>query len=362
MRGLDHSDQDRPRDPSLPLPRARSFAALARVDGGVPFNPGANPYSVDARSTVTKRSKPCTQVANIVDTLVALILAAVPPITTAVYKAYELRLRTLAQNHALDLAREEQAHKITTDYLDRALDPDTPIARRHQLLRFLAAEGNDYGARLRTWAGSELKIVGAIVKPIEREVEAAREEMERAKNAGALKAAEARLLLAERKQADLMTSPRQAPVTAAAIRGGAFSMSEHRLIGLKMPNEDLQRAALQYTNLTGSDLQGSNLARAVLQGADLRTANLTDAILSHASLHEADLRGSILKRADLRHTDLTRARLERADLGGAQLEGSRMTAFFDENTVWPDGFDPDAAGAIRVDATESSKTSGPSKG
>jgi uncharacterized protein YjbI with pentapeptide repeats len=44
-----------------------------------------------------------------------------------------------------------------------------------------------------------------------------------------------------------------------------------------------------------------------------------------------------LDRADLRKADLSGA-----DLNGAVLKGAK----YDQNTRWPDGFDPTAAGAI----------------
>ncbi len=60
---------------------------------------------------------------------------------------------------------------------------------------------------------------------------------------------------------------------------------------------------------------GADLTRANLSGADLRRANLSG--------------------ADLRRADLSGANLEEADL-------DRATA--DKYTLWPEGFDPVAAG------------------
>jgi uncharacterized protein YjbI with pentapeptide repeats len=62
----------------------------------------------------------------------------------------------------------------------------------------------------------------------------------------------------------------------------------------------------------GANLTGANLTGADLTGANLREANLAGANLAGANLREANLRG----------------------------------AFADENTVWPDGFDPVVAIAI----------------
>ena len=54
----------------------------------------------------------------------------------------------------------------------------------------------------------------------------------------------------------------------------------------------------------------------------------------------ADLREADLERANLRETNLSRAILTGADLTGAQA---------DEDTQWPMGFDPVAAGVIFED-------------
>ena len=87
-----------------------------------------------------------------------------------------------------------------------------------------------------------------------------------------------------------------------------------------------------YQDFTGVDLSGrnlrqANLRNAVLKGADLSGANLDQAYFGAASLLEADLTGA----------RLTGERLEHADLWEAKA---------DRDTVWPEGFDPVAAGVI----------------
>lgn len=73
----------------------------------------------------------------------------------------------------------------------------------------------------------------------------------------------------------------------------------------------------------------ADLRRATLIAADLDGSNLSGANLSGANLHGASLRG---------------ANLEGADLHGVVLAG----AMYDEDTRWPDSFDPCVHGA-RVD-------------
>lgn len=84
-------------------------------------------------------------------------------------------------------------------------------------------------------------------------------------------------------------------------------------------------------------------------GADLRMANLGEADLGGANLTKANLTEANLVRAYLRG-----ARLVKASLGGANLRGAKLTgavlqgATYDKQTLWPEGFDPDGAGAILI--------------
>jgi len=69
-----------------------------------------------------------------------------------------------------------------------------------------------------------------------------------------------------------------------------------------------------------------------LRGADLRWANL---------------RGCDLAGADLTGADLSWAEFVGVILTGANLSGVILTgATYSVTTVWPEGFDPDAAGAV----------------
>ena len=102
------------------------------------------------------------------------------------------------------------------------------------------------------------------------------------------------------------------------------------MAGADLMGADLRDADLMGANLTGADLTGADLTGANLTGADLR-----DADLRGSNLRDADLTG-----ADLRYANLTRSNLRYANLRGADLRG----AVANDATVWPDGFDPTAAG------------------
>ncbi len=99
------------------------------------------------------------------------------------------------------------------------------------------------------------------------------------------------------------------------------------------------------TYLHGADLSDANLYRADLQGANLLGANL-----SYANLHSADLSGANLFNADLSGADLREANLSGAILLDANLGWANLLdAKHDDTTVWPEGIDPVAAGAVLVD-------------
>ena len=111
------------------------------------------------------------------------------------------------------------------------------------------------------------------------------------------------------------------------------------------PGVDLERASLSGANLVGVDLSGANLSgagltAATLTGADLSGANFTYAHLVFAGLLGANLDGANLTGAGLNSATLVGASLVGANLAGADLVGT----FANEKTVWPDDFDPEAAG------------------
>jgi hypothetical protein len=117
------------------------------------------------------------------------------------------------------------------------------------------------------------------------------------------------------------------------------SKSGADLAGANLAGADLARANLSGANLFGANLSGANLFRANLAGADLHGARLHG-----ADLHGARLSGANLYGADLAGADLSGADLYGADLAGADLHGAR----YDQVTLFSAGFDPIAAGAVKV--------------
>ena len=129
------------------------------------------------------------------------------------------------------------------------------------------------------------------------------------------------------------------------------------------PGANLSGANLSGANLSGANLSGANLSGANLEGANLEGADLSSVRVpfdgSGASdewllTHDCDDTFSI--------TTLSGANLTGANLKGAKLyeEGLHpwatpspwadlTRALADEETIWPKGFDPVAAGVIFED-------------
>jgi hypothetical protein len=142
----------------------------------------------------------------------------------------------------------------------------------------------------------------------------------------------------------------QLELSRVALQGA--HLRQARLAGADLHYSDLSAADLSGADLQLADLTGIRLAAAVLISANLHQADLRTAILWHVRLDDADLRGTDLTGADLSGAHLPRARLEQADLRGADLSGTDLSsvhlnaAVADPTTIWPQRFDPSAAGVI----------------
>jgi hypothetical protein len=123
------------------------------------------------------------------------------------------------------------------------------------------------------------------------------------------------------------------------------------LRGVDLAGAFLSGADLFAADLAAADLHGADLGEAHLGSADLSGADLSRANLLGADLSWADLKGAVLCGANLKRADLRGARLLGADLGApGQSAADLREATYDENTLWPQGYDPDRGGAILVDA------------
>ena len=101
---------------------------------------------------------------------------------------------------------------------------------------------------------------------------------------------------------------------------------------------NLEEAILPEYDLSGASLNGSNLSEAVLVRTNFRQAYLLDVNFQGALLQQANFQGAALFRANFSEANIT----------DAKFKG----AFYDSNTIWPEGFDPVAAGAIKTNVQE----------
>jgi hypothetical protein len=113
-------------------------------------------------------------------------------------------------------------------------------------------------------------------------------------------------------------------------------LNNYNITNITLTEAFLSDAYLVKADLMEADLAGADLREAYLMDADLTNANLIGANLMGADLTDANLTGADLTSADIRDAKL------RANLSGANLK----TAIYDEMTKWPEGFDPEKAGAI----------------
>ncbi len=130
-------------------------------------------------------------------------------------------------------------------------------------------------------------------------------------------------------------------------------LSSADLEGANLRNTGLLLASLNDTVLWGANIEGARLYGASLEGAALKGANLKGAGLTGANLKDAGLHSANLSGADLTGANLEGAGLEGANLEGTNMQGSNLrgavllNAVYDEATIWPNGLDPSALGAVR---------------
>lgn len=152
--------------------------------------------------------------------------------------------------------------------------------------------------------------------------------------------------------------------------GRSWYLDSAALVGVDLSNRsldglELPRKVLSEANLSGSSLNGAHLGMATLRQANLSGASLQRANLYQAYLFGADLSNAQLQHADLRLARLAEANLTGADLCGANLWGARLNraqldgVLYNDETQWPENFDPEEHGAIRVDSDIASEDPNP---
>ena len=117
----------------------------------------------------------------------------------------------------------------------------------------------------------------------------------------------------------------------------------------------------------GVDFSGMDLRHAIMRGGSFRWADFTDATMHYADLENADLTGASCSGAEFDYADLAHADMSDADCCGAQFDDANLQgadlqsavlndatwqgATYDKHTLFPDDFDPIAAGLVLVETT-----------
>jgi uncharacterized protein YjbI with pentapeptide repeats len=132
-------------------------------------------------------------------------------------------------------------------------------------------------------------------------------------------------------------------IVVGASFGGTTSRGftkEHLYSTASYQAKTLQGIRLSENDLTGWDLSGQDLANSSFSYSTLANANL-----AKANLTNADLGDAVLTNANLTGANLTNADVEESELTDAELDS---TTIYNQGTVFPDGFDPVAAGLTLV--------------
>lgn len=149
---------------------------------------------------------------------------------------------------------------------------------------------------------------------------------------------------------------------ADLIRGDSpiISLRRANLMGVYLYGVSLMEANLRQTDLRGAGLDWANLEAVNLYGANLHEAGLRETNLKRANLEKAFLGGAILEKANLEGANLMGTFLRVVKLQGANLRGANLqeakleranlvAAKYDNSTIFPDGFDPEKAGMLKID-------------
>ncbi|MEQ1564485.1 MAG: pentapeptide repeat-containing protein [Myxococcota bacterium] len=280
-------------------------------------------------------------------TLIAATLSAIAPLTAHVVAKAAIKREGEQHKHQVEKEHLDQEHQIVSSYLDRALNPETPLAIRQQLLRFLSTPGSG-ASKLEGWAGAELKLVDRRLLEYDVAVNEAEKRMRAAKTNLELQTAQQELQIAHAVRETASEKARQPPPTVAAFRAGMLVYKEIGAV-------DLSGLDLDDCRFQGNKMRGANLSNTTMQvgsffGCDLRFANLSGSAFGGAvSFREADLRGANLRDTVFRTANVSQARMEGADMTGASIAASQFNVCYDSLTKWPEDVDPVQLGAVKVD-------------
>lgn|GEM_PF-446104 len=167
----------------------------------------------------------------------------------------------------------------------------------------------------------------------------------------------------------MKTNHEQGSITINFVNNNVLIIPANSLMGWNFEGQNLHRAimddlCLDEAHFADAHLRNTSLIRASLVGADFSRAAMMCAYLDQARLMRCNFRetrpfyasfvGAFLQGADFSDADVHGARFTRANLCGANLRFARyeecdfQQAIYDEQTRWPEGFEPQRWGAVPV--------------
>lgn len=118
-------------------------------------------------------------------------------------------------------------------------------------------------------------------------------------------------------------------------------------------------ASFKNAKMYGASFVGANLSNSDFTGADLRSADLRKTNMAGANLEGLKIQRINFEEANLKGANFTgayfeRAILRKADISGVNFTGAKLVAtsfegaIYDQNTIWPEGFDFSNLGLIKA--------------
>lgn len=111
--------------------------------------------------------------------------------------------------------------------------------------------------------------------------------------------------------------------------------------GSKLPNMDLSGYGFWRSKFDDSDFSAAKLVNIDIQGSSFARANFENAQFEKCYFSKVDFKNSSFKNANLSNCRISDVDFREANFDGIKLLG----ATYDKKTIWPNGFDPAAAGA-----------------
>ena len=127
-----------------------------------------------------------------------------------------------------------------------------------------------------------------------------------------------------------------------------------RLGPVNFKGANFKNAEMYGVSLIGANIEGGDFTDADIGGVDLRNSNLEKAKLTGIKIQGTNFDGANLKNADFSGAYLENARFQNTNVSGADFTGVTFVstnftgATYDDDTIWPDGFNISDHGLVKA--------------